>query len=133
MTRGGLCGLIDRAPDLVLTGKAGTLPAALSGIAASDVALIVVEPLTAPDDERALIAALSRAAPTARILALSARAESGYVERILEAGASGFVSKNEPNQRVLLAMRDVLAGKTVLAGVHPGRKSAPPRSGSLSE
>jgi DNA-binding NarL/FixJ family response regulator len=120
VTRVGICALIDRVPGLTLAGAAGDLAGALEGIRDRPVALILVEPLAAPNDERLLILALSREAPSARIMALSARVERGYVARILAAGASGFVSKNEPSEHLLEGIDQVLAGRTVTAGVVPG-------------
>jgi DNA-binding NarL/FixJ family response regulator len=125
LTRRGLCVLIERAPDLTLSGAAKDRPEALAGIEDDRrVAVIVVEPLAAPNGEGELIASLLRAAPSAKVMVLSARIESGYVERLLRAGVAGFVSKNEPSERVLDAIREVLAGKLVLAGVS-GASSGP--------
>jgi len=121
ITRVGICRLIDQAPGLSVAGQAGRLEEALTGIAEGAVSLVVVEPLMAPNEEDGLIAALSRAAPGARILALSARLERGYVRRILETGVSGFVAKHESATRVIRAIRQVLGGKTTVAGVpEPG-------------
>jgi DNA-binding NarL/FixJ family response regulator len=117
LTRLGLCVLIERAPDLTLTGAAKDRLEALAGLDDDRAALILVEPLAAPNREGELIAALLRAAPSAKVVALSARVESVYVDRVLRTGVAGFVSKNESSDRVLRAIREVLAGKTVLAGV----------------
>jgi DNA-binding NarL/FixJ family response regulator len=119
VTLRGLRALVERAPALVYRGAAQVLAQALASLDGRHVDVIVVEPLAAPNDEEGLIAALSRAAPSARILALSARVEGGYVQRILKAGASGFISKTEASESVLGAIDRVLAGETVIDGV-PG-------------
>jgi DNA-binding NarL/FixJ family response regulator len=48
--------------------------------------------------------------PKARILVLSMHDNPLYVTRILEAGASGYVSKNAPPEQLLEAIRRVAAG-----------------------
>jgi DNA-binding NarL/FixJ family response regulator len=116
ITRIGICRLIERAPDLVLSGSGANLEEALSAVNGSKIDLIVVEPLTDPGGGRELINAIRRAVPGARILALSARSESGYVRCIIDAGTSGFVTKSLPNDRLLEAFHQVLASNNVVAG-----------------
>jgi DNA-binding NarL/FixJ family response regulator len=116
LTRQAICALIDRTPDLQLRGAAGDLKQALSGLSENPVGLVVVEPLAARGREGELLAALADAAPKAKLLALSARAEKGFVERLLTAGASGFVYKGESAETTMLAIRDVLQGRKVVIG-----------------
>ncbi len=53
------------------------------------------------------------------VLVLSMHAEKLYAERVLRAGAKGYVAKEESPAEVVRAVRAVMAGKTyVSAGVH---------------
>jgi DNA-binding NarL/FixJ family response regulator len=49
--------------------------------------------------------------PTARILFLSAFTHDRYIEAALAAGALGYVSKNEPPEKVIEAIRAVAVGQ----------------------
>src|ERR1700680_2613691 len=59
------------------------------------------------------IKALSIGVP---VLVLSMHDESLYAERALHAGATGYITKHESADNVLLAIRRVLAGEVYLSG-----------------
>lgn len=100
VARHGLRRLIEDTPGLAVSGTAGDVDAAVEQLTDRDVALIVVEPLTAPLAEDRLIARLAAAAPGARVLALSAHDELGFVERVRATGVVGFVSKGIDRRRL---------------------------------
>lgn len=100
--------MLDRTPGLACGGSAGDVEEALRELHARDIALIIVEPLASPSRERDLIRSLGKAAPSVPILAFSAREESGYVARLLEAGVVAFVSKKESRDRLLVTLRAAL-------------------------
>ena len=50
-----------------------------------------------------------------KILVFSMHDERLYAERCVRAGANGYVMKREPTERLLTAIREVLAGKTSLS------------------
>jgi len=58
------------------------------------------------------IKALSMATP---VLVLSMHDESLYAERALQAGANGYITKNQATEEVLSAIRRVLAGEIYLS------------------
>jgi len=49
------------------------------------------------------------------ILVLSMHSETIYAERVLRAGAKGYIMKHEPSEKLLKAIRKVLKGKTYLS------------------
>jgi|ERR1041385_8335694 DNA-binding NarL/FixJ family response regulator len=53
--------------------------------------------------------------PTARVLVLSMHPEDQYAERVLRAGASGYLTKNAASECVGIAIRKVLAGGTYVS------------------
>jgi DNA-binding NarL/FixJ family response regulator len=53
--------------------------------------------------------------PKLRILVLSMYDESLYAERVLRAGAAGYIMKQEASEKVLGAMRQVLGGGVYLS------------------
>jgi len=120
VTRRAICALIDRTPDLELEGAAGDLAEAVAGLSVNPVALVVIEPLAASGHEEELLASLGRAAPGAKLFVLSARAERGFVERLMKSGASGYVYKGESPGATLQAIHRVLEGERIVLGVFSG-------------
>ena len=55
-------------------------------------------------------AELAREAPESRVIMLSGYVRSDYIDRAVEAGAWGYVSKNEDTQTILSAIHQVAAG-----------------------
>ena len=53
--------------------------------------------------------------PQIAVLALSAHAETLYAERVLRAGGRGYVMKSEGSERLIAAVRKVLAGETAVS------------------
>lgn len=53
--------------------------------------------------------------PTFPVLVLSVHDESVYAERVLRAGARGYVMKEEASSRIINALRQVVAGKIYLS------------------
>lgn len=53
--------------------------------------------------------------PTLRILVLSMHKESLYAERVLRAGANGYIMKRESGRQLVQAIRHVLSGQTYIS------------------
>jgi two-component system invasion response regulator UvrY len=52
--------------------------------------------------------------PDIKIIGVSVQAERSYVNEMLRNGANGYVTKNSPCQEMVMAIDEVLAGKTYL-------------------
>jgi flavin-binding protein dodecin/CheY-like chemotaxis protein len=115
LSRLGLARAIERTRGVRLVGATGDFSEAVDTITRARVSLIVVEPLVAPNAERELIRRLSKAAPEAFVVAISAHEEPGFVDRVRRAGVAAFVSKSEDTQNVIATIRRVLDAGT------PGR------------
>ena len=111
--RRGIIELIRRQPDLEVCAEFSDRSSALAGITdATDTDLVVLE-LSRQDGAGVdLIKDLRIQQPRLRILVLSQYPENLHAERVLQAGASGFVSKYEEDGVVLGAIRAVLEGRT---------------------
>jgi DNA-binding NarL/FixJ family response regulator len=108
MMREGLRAVIDRAPDLEVCGQAGTAQQAMNAIQklAPDLALVDI---TLPGKSGLeLVKDLRATHPLLRILAISMHDESLYAERMLNAGASGYITKQQPPEELINAIRQVL-------------------------
>lgn len=65
--------------------------------------------------------------PDARVLALSSHREARFVTAMLDAGARGYVLKEDEFAELLQAIREVVAGRTYLSpAVRPTRDSSKP-------
>ncbi len=53
-------------------------------------------------------------APDMKIIGVSVQAERSYVNEMLRNGANGYVTKNSPSTEMVMAIHEVLAGKTYI-------------------
>lgn len=79
-----------------------------------DLVLLDVD-MPGPDPFEALLE-LGRVVPSARVVVLSGHVRRELVDRALEAGAWGYLSKGESPQAILEALRRVHAGEVVIGG-----------------
>ena len=110
LVRGALAALLDLETDLEVVAQVGRGDEVLDAArgAAADVALLDVE---MPGlDGIAAAGALREHLPTCRSLIVTTFGRPGYLRRALDAGASGFVVKDTPAERLADAVRRVHAG-----------------------
>ena len=108
MMREGLRGVINRERDLVVCGEAENAHQAMNAVQklAPDLALVDV---TLPGKSGLeLVKDLKAMHPRLVILAISMHDESLYAERMLRAGASGYITKQQPPEELIKAIRQVL-------------------------
>jgi DNA-binding NarL/FixJ family response regulator len=108
MLREGLRGVINRQPDLWVCGEAENAAQALNAAQklAPDLALVDI---TLPGKSGLeLVKDLKVMHPHVVILAISMHDESLYAERMLRAGASGYITKQQPPEELIKAIRQVL-------------------------
>jgi two-component system invasion response regulator UvrY len=65
-------------------------------------------------------------APDMKIIGVSVQAERSYVNEMLRNGANGYVTKNSPSTEMVIAIDEVLAGKTYICEeiLHPVSSSS---------
>ena len=109
IVRQGLALLINRESDLVVCGEAEDAGAALQAVGSMRPDIMVVDiSLNGPDGIDLLKDIRSRH-PGIPVLILSMHDESVYAERALRAGAQGYIMKQEATEKVLVALRRILA------------------------
>jgi DNA-binding NarL/FixJ family response regulator len=111
LMRRGLKTLIESEPDLTVCAEAASRRAGLDAIASAKPDLVIADLSLKDSDGMDLIKDIKRKFPQLPILALSMHDEALYAERALRAGARGYVTKQELDQTVLIAIRRVLAGE----------------------
>src|SRR3954464_9092594 len=105
IVRQGLAELINDQPDLVACGEAESPPQALKVIAETKPDVAVVDITLAGGDGIELCRQIHERWPEMPVLVLSMHNELLYAERVLRAGASGYVMKQEPQETVMAAIR----------------------------
>jgi DNA-binding NarL/FixJ family response regulator len=108
MMREGLCSVINREPDMHVCGEAEDAQQAMTFLEklAPDLALVDI---TLPGKSGLeLVKDLKAIYPKLVILAISMHDESLYAERMLRAGASGYITKQQPPAELIKAIRLVL-------------------------
>jgi DNA-binding NarL/FixJ family response regulator len=110
MMREGLVQLISHEKDLETCGEAGTAHEALEKINAAKPDLVLTD-ITLPGKSGIeLIKDLKVMHPGVLILVISMHDEALYVERVLRAGARGYIMKQEGGKKIMEAIRQVLDG-----------------------
>lgn len=118
LVRGGFRAILDRQRDLEVVGDAENGPSALRVCTETSPDVVLLD-LRMPGMDgievtRRLLAAGSRGrAP--RVLILTTFDVDEHVYAALSAGASGFLTKDTPPERLADAVRSVAAGETLLA------------------
>src|ERR671919_2461920 len=114
MVRGALAALLAFEPDLEVVAQvpSGDEVVAAAQEAQPDVALLDIEMPGIDGIEAA--ARLHRELPECRILILTTFGRPAYLRRAMEAGASGFLVKDAPAERLANAIRRTAAGERVV-------------------
>ena len=113
--REGLSEAIGRERDLEVCGQTGDAFEALELAASTKPDLALVDITITGKNGIELIKDLRAQHPKVAILALSMHEETLYAERVLRAGGRGYLMKQEGGERVVAAIRQVLAGEIVVS------------------
>jgi DNA-binding NarL/FixJ family response regulator len=111
LVRESLKMIIRREPDLAVCGEAEDREQALELAAADEPDLALVDLTLKNSHGLELVRDLGSLWPRIKILVLSMQDEVFYAERVIRAGARGYISKQEVPGKILLAIRQILAGK----------------------
>lgn len=110
IVRQGLRSLVDQEEDLFVCGEAGSAAEALKAVSALKPDLLLVDISLKGPDGLELTKSVRALEPDLPILIVSMHDESLYAERVLRAGANGYIMKEEVAQNVVHAARKVLSG-----------------------
>jgi DNA-binding NarL/FixJ family response regulator len=108
LMREGLRGTINREPDLVVCGEAENASQAMELFQRLTPDLVLLDITLPGKSGLELVKDLKAIHPGIVILAISMHDESHYAERILRAGASGYITKLQPPEELIRAVRQVL-------------------------
>ncbi|MBP7736818.1 MAG: response regulator transcription factor [Spirochaetes bacterium] len=109
--RKGLAQLINEEKDMAVCGEAETVFDAQKQIGKLAPDIVIVDMTLKDMSGLELIRYVRERYPDLPVLVLSMHDESLYAERVLRAGARGYIMKQEMTDRVITGIRQVLAGK----------------------
>lgn len=108
--------MIDGEPDLTVCGEAATHRAGLEAIVSSRPDLVIADlSLADGGDGLEMVKDIRSGHGDLPVLVLSMHDAPVVVQRVFRAGASGYVSKQEMSETVLIAIHCVLDGGTYVS------------------
>jgi DNA-binding NarL/FixJ family response regulator len=111
IVRQGLRLMIDEEPDLKVCGEAQSEREARIAIRDLGPDVVIVDISLAQGDGLELVRDVHAHHPELPMLVLSMHDELIYAERLLAAGASGYIMKQAASDQLLVALRRVLSGE----------------------
>ena len=111
VVRRGLVELLSQQPDLNVCDAVATAEQALDAVDREPVDLAIIDISLGEVDGITLTDVLKQKYPGMIILILSMHDEQLYGPRALQAGASGFVAKQQAGDTLLEAIHQVLSGQ----------------------
>lgn len=115
-TREGLRAVINREPDLMVCGEAGNARQAMEAVQKLAPDLVLMDITLPGKSGLELVKDLKALHPQLAILGLSMHEETLYAERMLRAGAGGYITKQQPPEELVKAIRQVLGQHVYLSG-----------------
>lgn len=113
--RKGLRSLIDAHGGFTIVGEAQNRTDAMEIVKTMKPGIVLLDLSLGHESGLDLLKDIRAAAPSIAILVLSMHNEKYYAERVLVAGARGYIMKQEADQNVMEAISTVAAGKIWLS------------------
>ena len=110
ITRQGLRGLLSQEPDFMICGESESAAGALTIMKSAQPDLVLADLTLVGKSGLEFIKDLHALHPGTAVLAVSMHDETIYAERVLRAGARGYIMKSEGGAKLVKAIRHVLAG-----------------------
>ena len=115
LVRAGFAQLIGDTPDLKVCGEAGDMASALQLLNTITPDLAIIDLSLAGGSGLDLIEHIKARNSEILMLVASMHDESLYAERVLAVGARGYINKQEAQEKIIPAIRQVLNGKVYLS------------------
>lgn len=113
--REGLCALLSNTPDLEVIGEAENGQDAIEKVKQLQPQLVLLDLSMPIINGTEAIRAIKRRTSEVKILALTVHKSEEYVRATLDAGADGYVLKDDSSNDLLTAIRNVVEGKVHLS------------------
>lgn len=117
VVRYGLCLLLQKQPDVEVVGQAGNAPETLALLAELQPDVLLLDLYMPGVSGTSLIEQVCARHPQIAIVMMSGQAVGKRVRTCLQAGAIGFVRKDDPIEELVKAVRSAAAGQRYLSPV----------------
>lgn len=121
VVRAGLTQHINQTDDLAVCGEASGAAEAFRMYQQTQPDVVLLDLTLTEGSGMDLIQQILAANDRAKILVASMHDEEIYAERVLRAGAMGYIAKDEPIDQMLAAIREVLRGRIYLSNAMASR------------
>ena len=115
MMRRGIREALASENDLHIIAEAGDIPSARRMLEAEQPDLVLVDLSLGQDSGLDLIREVKEIYPGIRLLVFSIHDDTLFAERVLRAGAMGYINKSQSPHALVGAIRKVMAGETILS------------------
>lgn len=115
VVRDGYARLITNQPDMDLAGETGDAAQAIEMIRKARPDLVLLDLSLKSGNGLEICKQINTEFPDIKVLVVSMHDETLYAERVLRAGADGYVNKAEATRKLIEAVREVLGGKYYLS------------------
>src|SRR6058998_2054892 len=119
LLRCGISTYLNSQPDMVVCGEADSIADVGSKVADCQPHVVVTELRLGVGDSLKLVKQLKAENRALRILVYSTFDEAIFAERVMRAGANGYVMKRAPKEKLATAIRDIVEG-----GIYVSREVA---------
>ena len=113
--RYGLKLLINQEKDLAVCGEADSLDQAMKDVSREKPDLIILDLMLEKGSALEFIKYLQQQSRSIPVLVLSMHDETYYAERVLRAGAKGYIMKDSATDHLVQAVRTILQGEVYLS------------------
>jgi DNA-binding NarL/FixJ family response regulator len=115
LVRRGVADVIAHEGDLEICGEAADVAEAMREVERTQPDLVLVDLALKSGHGLELIEKLKARNPKVKTLVSSMHDETLFAERVLQAGAMGYITKQEPPEMLVRAVRQVLRGEVYLS------------------
>src|SRR5215212_5790900 len=121
VVRAGLKTLVDAQADMMVVGEASDGQSAIEQMRECAADVVIMDISMPQLNGAAATTQLRQQCPEIKVLALSVHEDTGYLRKLLEAGASGYVLKRSAADTLIHAIRIVASGGVYLDPALAGR------------
>lgn len=115
VVRSGVKRALDRQPEAVSFGEAGTGAEALRLVREQDWDVVVLDISLGGRSGLEILKEIKQMRPRLPVLILSMHSEEDFARRALKTGASGYVAKDSPRAELVQAIVKVMSGGTYIS------------------
>lgn len=115
VVRSSIRGLLELHPDLEVGGEAAGSAQTWAALAEWTPDLIVMDLVLGDEDGLGLLIGIRRKYPGLPVLIFTMHSEFMFAERALSDGADGYIMKGNASEHLVVAIREVLAGRVYLS------------------